>query len=471
VGEWRRPDLPQGALKDLNDALHDLHGRAGARSSRYLADQLRQRHGGTLSHTTVHKLFTQPELPELQLMLWIVELLAERVRRLDPDAECDRFDYLWNNAYDERQAQRRRTAQQAIPHAANAPATPETPPTDASAAPHPVITNEAAAVIKAVEFSELYNQAFEQLGSEKAPVRLGGLYALERLAQDNPGQRQIIVNVLCAYLRMPYTPPVDQAPAYDAPEPEQARFEFESRTQERQVRLAAQRILATHLRPSEDPGHPAATFWPDIDLDLIGATLIDFDLSRCRTGAAVFDRVTFVGAARFVGARFAGDAVFDKVTFAGTARFAGARFDRAARFVEARFAGAAWLAGARFAGDARFVGARFAGGAWFVGVTFAGDARFDGVTFAGVTFAGARFASVAWFDAAVTFGSREPEQACWVRLDVPDHVIDGRAWPVGWGVVPTVERPAPDAAGTWGQLAGPAQLRHLPAPHSPDSPP
>src|SRR5690242_7173624 len=52
--------------------------------------------------------------------------------------------------------------------------------------------------------TELYTKAVEQLGSDKAPVRLGGLYALERLSQDNESQRQTIVNVICAYLRMPF---------------------------------------------------------------------------------------------------------------------------------------------------------------------------------------------------------------------------------------------------------------------------
>jgi hypothetical protein len=51
--------------------------------------------------------------------------------------------------------------------------------------------------------TELYTKAVEQLGDDKAPVRLGGLCALERLAQDNDAQRQTIVNVICAYLRMP----------------------------------------------------------------------------------------------------------------------------------------------------------------------------------------------------------------------------------------------------------------------------
>jgi plasmid stabilization system protein ParE len=39
------------------------------------------------------------------------------------------------------------------------------------------------------------SKAGEQLGSDKALVRLAGLYALERLAQDNPVQRQTVVNV------------------------------------------------------------------------------------------------------------------------------------------------------------------------------------------------------------------------------------------------------------------------------------
>lgn len=52
--------------------------------------------------------------------------------------------------------------------------------------------------------TELYARAADQLGSDKAPVRLAGLYALERLGQGSPNHRQTIVEVLCAYLRMPY---------------------------------------------------------------------------------------------------------------------------------------------------------------------------------------------------------------------------------------------------------------------------
>ncbi|MFJ4098718.1 pentapeptide repeat-containing protein [Amycolatopsis japonica] len=96
--------------------------------------------------------------------------------------------------------------------------------------------------------TELYTKAADQLGSDQAPVRLAGLYALERLAHDNPGQREMIGNVLCAYLRM-------HTRSAEAPE-------------ERQVRLAAQRILHRHryeLRPS--------LFWDGLTIDLSGADL------------------------------------------------------------------------------------------------------------------------------------------------------------------------------------------------------
>ncbi|MFI0411903.1 hypothetical protein [Actinomadura sp. 3N508] len=51
--------------------------------------------------------------------------------------------------------------------------------------------------------TELYNVAAEQLGSDKATVRLTALYTLERLANDNERHRQTIVNIICAYLRLP----------------------------------------------------------------------------------------------------------------------------------------------------------------------------------------------------------------------------------------------------------------------------
>jgi S-DNA-T family DNA segregation ATPase FtsK/SpoIIIE len=166
--------------------------------------------------------------------------------------------------------------------------------------------------------TELYTKAVDQLGADKAPVRLGGLYALERLAQDNLEHRQTVVNVLCAYLRMPYQIP-GVAPTDD--DDQRRHDEHRERTQEREVRLAAQRILADHLTPED-----VDRFWDGISLDLTGANLIDFDLHACRVGPARFERATFTGLARFDRATFTGLARFDQATFTGAAHFDGATF-------------------------------------------------------------------------------------------------------------------------------------------------
>jgi uncharacterized protein YjbI with pentapeptide repeats len=215
--------------------------------------------------------------------------------------------------------------------------------------------------------ANLYTKSVEQLGSEKAPVRLGGLYALERLAQDHFEQRQTIVNVLCAYLRMPYTlpgePPVDDTD-------DKLITAHRERAQEREVRLAAQRILGHHLRPGDDRDNPAETFWVDIDLDLTGATLIDLDLDRCTTRRALFVRATFTGMA-----------LFDRATFTGLAGFADATFTGSANFRSATFTGIVLFDQATFTSIAKFDQATFTSHACFERVTFTGSAGFHGVTF------------------------------------------------------------------------------------------
>jgi len=204
--------------------------------------------------------------------------------------------------------------------------------------------------------NELYTQAVEQLGNDKAPVRLGGLYALERLAQDNPAHRQTIVNNICAYLRMPFSSTRPSGP--------EATATWE---QERQVRVTAQRILGEHLRDertedkrSTEP--PSPRFWNDIRLDLVGATLIDFDIRNGVTPDADFRGATFSDDAWFSGATFSGAAWFSGATFSDDAWFNDATFHDDAHF-GATFSGTAWFGGATFSDDADFQEATFGGGA------------------------------------------------------------------------------------------------------------
>ena len=61
-------------------------------------------------------------------------------------------------------------------------------------------------------FNERFKSAAEQLSSERAANRLAGVYAMAGLADDWDAGRQTCINVLCAYLRMPYDPPSQASP-------------------------------------------------------------------------------------------------------------------------------------------------------------------------------------------------------------------------------------------------------------------
>ena len=209
--------------------------------------------------------------------------------------------------------------------------------------------------------TELYTKAVEQLGSDKAPVRLGGLYALERLGQDNPRQRQTIMNVLCAYLRMPFDGPNEGLRGADAVHWKQSKETTKNYdAAELQVRLAAQELLRTHLRTGE-PG-----FWPDMAIDLQRASLIDFRLSGCEILNADFSHARFVGAVHI-----------RETTFARKAGFYGTEFTALANFDRSVFAEGAFFSWAHFHGVARFARVHSAGGMRFHHTRFDAEAVFE----------------------------------------------------------------------------------------------
>lgn len=280
--------------------------------------------------------------------------------------------------------------------------------------------------------TELYVKAADQLGADKAPVRLSGLYALERLAQDNPTHRQSIIEVICAYLRMPYIQPaeadqnLESAPSKARtigcanPSPRQQETAATDLNgdwrEERQVRLAAQRILARHLRPLTTEDKPNPLYWEKMTLDLSEATLVNFDLEDCVLHSIRFDRATFIGPARFQKvvfneagfeattfhdtawfqwvtftdwawfkfATFAGDARFELAEFTDHTMFCNATFGREGSFQEARFLQTAWFAEATFDRGANFLDTHFEGELWldresFPDLTFLEQAKIAGV--------------------------------------------------------------------------------------------
>jgi hypothetical protein len=64
--------------------------------------------------------------------------------------------------------------------------------------------------------TDRYSKAVEQLGSDKLDVRIGGIYALERIARDSPRDHPMVMEVLTTFIREhlhePWPPPGDSAP-------------------------------------------------------------------------------------------------------------------------------------------------------------------------------------------------------------------------------------------------------------------
>jgi hypothetical protein len=116
--------------------------------------------------------------------------------------------------------------------------------------------------------TDQFTRAADQLGSDHAPVRLAALYSLERLGQITEAQQEIVLNVLCAYLRMPM--PIQGI--------EFAEPKFE---QEVQVRITCQEILARHRRP-DAPGE----LWNSSTINLAGAWLASADFQNVDLGGA-----------------------------------------------------------------------------------------------------------------------------------------------------------------------------------------
>ena len=51
------------------------------------------------------------------------------------------------------------------------------------------------------QVTDRYTKAIEQLGSDKLDVRIGGIYALERVAYDSPRDHPTVMEVLAAFVR------------------------------------------------------------------------------------------------------------------------------------------------------------------------------------------------------------------------------------------------------------------------------
>ncbi|MFD6094674.1 pentapeptide repeat-containing protein [Nocardiopsis flavescens] len=283
-------------------------------------------------------------------------------------------------------------------------------------------------------FNERFTVAYTELGSDHAAVRLGAVHALAHLADDAPTEQetQMVIDVLCAYLRMPYAPAPEalakNASKVKREEHRQRKLEFASF---REVRHTIIRIIGNRLR--------SPTRWQGKDYDFTGVVFDGGNLAQAKfTGGKVlfswaefaegivdFSRAEFTGGeVDFIWAKFTGGRVdfswakftVEKMDFRGAnftggtvdfsrAEFTGGEVDFSwteftgglVAFTKADFSGGSVVFdSARFTdGMLLFSGAKFSGGkVLFSGVEFSGGkVLFSGAEFSGgkVLFSWAEF--------------------------------------------------------------------------------
>ena len=239
-----------------------------------------------------------------------------------------------------------------------------------------------------------YTTAIEQLSSDKASIRLGGVYTLvglvdEWLADDktipNIEERgkegQVIINNLCAYIRSPFllaerTEQLNEPYAKDLQKnfggdiekfnEDKQYFAQEKAAleEERQVRQSIIKEIREHLSKN----YSESSSWSDFDYDFshahffypvnfnnsyFGTSIVNFS-GATFTQDANFFRATFTQDANFIGATFTQDANFFRATFTQDANFFRATFTKGAYFFEATFTERADFSGAIFHSEPSF---------------------------------------------------------------------------------------------------------------------
>ncbi|WIY04764.1 pentapeptide repeat-containing protein [Amycolatopsis mongoliensis] len=158
---------------------------------------------------------------------------------------------------------------------------------------------------------ERFAKAVELLGHQADQVRVGAIHALAGLARTRPDvYAQTVLDVLCAYLRLPFAhgdfgDPVDEPAVAE---------------REGQVRRTAQQVIQSLLARVGTPDAPAYT------LDLSGARLDRFTLAGRRVGRLGAQGTTIVNGAAFTDTSFEGSAFFTGAEIHGPVEFVRTKF-------------------------------------------------------------------------------------------------------------------------------------------------
>ena len=244
------------------------------------------------------------------------------------------------------------------------------------------------------ERRERYTKAVEQLGDEKAPIRMGGVYTLvglvdEWLEEENLSEPerlkegQVIINNLCAYIRSPFT----LASHYDElskanPTPkgiyrgkkEKIYADKATLDSEADIRLGIIKEIHDRLQGS---GKNAPGAWSDFEYDFSGSTFFyPIDLTNSYYAKPInFSGSTYECGADFTGSTYKGEAKFTGSTYKGGADFTGSTY-RWVNFIGSTYQSWANFSSSTYQSWANFTGSTYQDEADFSGSIFYSDVYF-----------------------------------------------------------------------------------------------
>ena len=228
------------------------------------------------------------------------------------------------------------------------------------------------------ERRERYTKAVEQLGDEKAPIRMGGVYTLVGLVdewleeesirkyEDRLKEGQVIINNLCAYIRSPFT----LATRYDELSKDnpisegiykdnQQKF-YSDKAElkaEADVRLGIIKEIHDRLQGS---GKNAPGAWSDFEYDFSGSTFFyPVNLTKSYyTKPVNFSGSIYQDEADFRGSTYEGDADFRGSTYQDWTDFSDSIYKEDVIFstsdLRSTYEGKAYFSNSSYEGEAYF---------------------------------------------------------------------------------------------------------------------
>ena len=239
------------------------------------------------------------------------------------------------------------------------------------------------------ERRERYTKAVEQLGSQEAPVRMGGVYTLVGLVDEwleekslSDDERfkegQVIINNLCAYIRSPFTLTSyydelsENAPSLEGiykDKKEEFYVDKAILDSEADVRLSIIKEIHDRIQ-GPDKNTPGA--WSDFEYDFSGSTFFyPIDLRNSYYAKPI----------NFSGSTYQGWADFSRSTYQGWADFSHSTYRGRATFNGSTYRGRATFNGSTYQGLATFNGSTYQGLATFNRSTYQYETDFSGSIF------------------------------------------------------------------------------------------